>query len=126
MSSSHRHQRVLLALDGNMLDRELLAGMLRRCVHLCPRLDILLVNPPREPTTMLAMLLLRLEHSGIDYRVSSGHGDMGEEILRYLGRYRGISALAMTDIAQLNEEAKGLITLKGHQIINLATPEQAA
>lgn len=126
MSSPRSHHRVLLALDGHTLDRERLAGLMRRCVHLCPRLDILLINPPREPTTMLAMLLLRLEHSGIDYRVSSGHGDMGEEVLRYLGRYRGISALALTDIAQLSEETQGLITFKGHQIINLGTPEQAA
>jgi len=120
------HTRVLLALDGCALGRELLATVLRRCVHLCPRLDILLINPPREPTTMLAMLLLRLEHSGIDYHVASAHGDMGEEVLRYLSRYRGISALALADPAQLSEEAKSLVQLKGHQIVFLSTPEPAA
>lgn len=125
MKSLRPHTRILLALDGRTLQRELLATLLRHCVHLCPRLDILLINPPREPTTMLAMLLLRLEHSGIDYHMSSAHGEMSEEILRYLGRYRGITALALADPAQLDEEAKNLVKLKGHQIVYLSTPEQA-
>ncbi len=125
MKSLRPHTRVLLALDGSTLHRELLASLLRHCAHLSPRLDILLINPPREPTTMLAMLLLRLEHSGIDYHVASAHGDMGEEVLRYLSRYRGIGALALADPAQLSEEAKSLVQLKGHQIVFLSTPEQA-
>jgi hypothetical protein len=113
------HTRALLALDGRDLGRELLANVLRHCVHLCPRLDILLINPPREPTTLLAILLLQLEHSGIDYRVASARGDMGEEILRYLSRYRGITALALAYAAQLGEEATRLIELKGHEIVYL-------
>jgi hypothetical protein len=126
MSQHHRpHTRVLLALDGCALGRELLATVLRRCVHLCPRLDILLINPPREPTSVLAVLLLQLEHSGVDYRVASVRGDMGEEILRYLSRYRGITAVAIAHPEQLNVEAKALIERKGHQLIFLATPEQA-
>ncbi|PIV89085.1 MAG: hypothetical protein COW48_02425 [Hydrogenophilales bacterium CG17_big_fil_post_rev_8_21_14_2_50_63_12] len=121
MSSQHKlHTRALLALDGHTLGRELLATVFRRCVHLCPRLDILLINPPREPTTLLAVLLLRLEHSGVDYRLSSAHGDMGEEILRYLGRYRGIASVALTDPAQLSVETRRLIELKGHQLILLS------
>ncbi|MDP2832396.1 MAG: hypothetical protein Q8Q28_03685 [Pseudomonadota bacterium] len=125
MKSLRPHTRVLLALDGRTLERELLATLLRHCAHICPRLDILLLNPPREPTTMLALLLLRLEHSGIDYHVSSAHGDMGEEILRHLSRFRGINALALADPAQLSEEAKSLVELKGHQIVYLSTPERA-
>jgi hypothetical protein len=117
------HARVLLALDGRALGRELLATVLRRCAHLCPRLDILLVNPPREPTSILAVLLLQLEHSGVEYRVASAQGDMGEEILRYLGRHRGITAVALADPGQLGAEATALIGLKGHQIIALAVPE---
>ncbi len=125
MKSLRPHTRVLLALDGRTLERELLASLLRHCAHICPRLDILLLNPPREPTTMLALLLLRLEHSGIDYHVSSAHGEMSEEILSYLGRYRGITALALADPTQLSEEAKSLVALKGHPIVYLSTPEQA-
>jgi hypothetical protein len=108
------------------MERGLLNAVFRRCVHLCPRLDILLINPPREPTTMLAVLLLRLEHSGVEYRIASAHGDMGEEILRYLSRYRGISHVALADLAQLSETTRNLIELKGHQIITLSAPEQAA
>jgi len=74
---------------------------------------------------MLALLLLRLEHSGIDYHVSSVHGEMSEEILSYLGRHRGITALALADPAQVSEETKVLVALKGHQIVYLSTPEQA-
>ena len=125
MSQHHRpHTRVLLALDGCALGRELLAKVLRRCVHLCPRLDILLINPPREPTSVLAVLLLQLEHSGVDYRVASVRGDMGEEILRYLSRYRGITALALADSAQLSVAARTLIESKGQEIIFLSAPEQ--
>jgi hypothetical protein len=125
MTSPRFHTRVLLALDGCALGRELLDNVFRRCVRICPRLDILLINPPREATTILAVLLLRLEHSGVDYRVASAHGDMGEEILRYLSRYRGITALVLADPTQLSEAARSLIELKGHQIILLSTPDQA-
>jgi hypothetical protein len=123
MTPLRPHVRILLALDGGSLDRTLPDAVLRRCVHLCPRLDILLVNPPREATSMLAFLLLRLEHSGIDYRLGSAHGDLGEETLRYLNRYRGITGVALLDATQLNSEAKTLIELKGHQVILLAGPE---
>ena len=119
------HTRILLALDGGALARRLPDAVLRRCVQLCPRLDILLVNPPREATSVLAVLLLRLEHSGVDYRMASVHGDLGEEVLRYLSRYRGISAVALADAAQLSGEARGLIELKGHQVILLSEPEPA-
>ena len=123
MTPSRTHVRILLAFDGNVLARNLSDTVLRRCVHLCPRLDILLVNPPRAATSVLAVLLLRLEHSGIDYRMASTHGDLGEEILHYLSRYRGISAVALADAAQLSSEAKTLIELKGHQVILLSEPE---
>lgn len=121
MTSLRPHTRVLLALDGRGLGRELFATIMRRCVLLCPRLDILLINPPREPTTMLALLLLRLEHSGIDYHMASAHGDMAVEILGYLGRHRGIPTLALADPGQLPEDIKKLIALKGHQIVFLSS-----
>lgn len=85
--SSFASRRVLLALDGCALSRELLEAALRRCVHLTSRLDILVVNPPRAPASLLAVLLLKLEHSGVDYRLASAHGDLGGEIARYLRRY---------------------------------------
>lgn len=119
-----RHARALLALDGRALDRELLTLVLRRCLTICKRLDILLVNPPRETTSCLSMMLLRLEHSGIDYRLSSTHGDMGEEILRHLSRYRGIEVVALANPKLLSDEARLLLQLKGHGIVDLSAELQ--
>ena len=121
MNLQRRHARALLVLDGPALGRSLPADVLRHCVQLSPRLDILLINPPRETTSLLAVLLLRLEHSGIDYRIASAHGEIGEEILSYLSRHRGISALALIDFAPLSAETLELIELKGPQLISLAT-----
>ena len=115
-----RHARVLLALDGRSLDRELLTRLPRCCMKLSPRLDILLVNPPREATSCLAMLLLRLEHGGVDYHIASALGAVGEEILHYLTRHRGISAVVLADPAHLDTESKALIELKGQQILFLS------
>jgi hypothetical protein len=114
-----RYARVLLALDGATLGREVLTRVQRRCMTLCPRLDILLVNPPREATSCLGMLLLRLEHGGVDYRVASAHGEFGAEILRYLGRYRGIDALALAEAGQLSEQARAELAGKGHEVLYL-------
>lgn len=115
-----RHTRVLLALDGRSLDREMLARLPRCCVKLSPRLDILLINPPREPTSCLAMLLLRLEHSGVDYHLASSFGEMGEEVLRYLGRHRALSAILLAEPAHLDAEARARIELKGYPVIFLS------
>lgn len=87
----HHRFRVLLALDGRCLTPSLLARALAHCVPLTDRLDILLVNSPKAPTSLLAGLLLRLEHSGIDYRLTSSEGDLGEQVLHYLNRFLGIS-----------------------------------
>ncbi len=115
-----RHARILLALDGRVLDRDMLAKLPRCCVQLSPRLDILLVNPPREPTSCLAMLLLRLEHSGVDYHLASSLGETGAEVLHYLSRHRGISAVLLVDPAHLDPESRRLIELKGHPVIFLS------
>lgn len=114
-----RHARVLLALDGSALDREMLARLPRCCVKLSPRLDILLVNPPREPTSCLAMLLLRLEHGGVDYHVASSFGELGEEVLRYLGRHRAMSAILLADSTRLDADTRARIELKGTPVIDL-------
>ncbi len=85
-----RKQRVLLVLDGQNLTAELQMAALKRSVQWANRLDILLVNSPKSATFLLGGLLLRLEHSGIDYRLTSTEGDPGNEAARYLQRFRGI------------------------------------
>ena len=123
MTTLPRHARLLLALDGQTLNRAVLDNVLRACVPHAPRLDILLLNPPREPTSLLSMLLLRLEHSGVDYRVASAHGDSGEEIVRYLGRHRGIDTVAVVDAARLGAETRALIELRGQRLLSIANAD---
>lgn len=90
LCNRHARLRVLLALDGQDVPREVQHAALKCCVHWTRRLDILLVNPVKAPTFLLGGLLLRLEHSGIDYRLDSCEGGFGNEVVRYLQRFPGI------------------------------------
>lgn len=134
-ASQHKAQRnhtklgVLLALDGTRLTPELLAAALKQCVQSTDRLDILLVNPPKAPTCLLGSLLLRLEHSGIDYRLTSGDGDLGKEIVHYLKRFQGI-ALVIVDSLPSLEQALGSILSdlcrSGYRFIGLSAQNSRA
>ncbi len=95
--------QVLLALDGNHLTPLLLSAALTHCVPLTDRLDILLVNPPKAPTSLLSVMLLRLEHSGIDYRLASTEGELGEQILEYLNRFLGITTVLVDRLTPLEQ-----------------------
>lgn len=117
IKTGKHHARVLIVLEGESLRREQLVLLPRWCVGCHARLDILLLNPPREPTSCLAMLLLKLEHGGIDYRLASSHGEMDEEVLRYLARHRGIGAIALADTTALGEAARERIAEKGMEIL---------
>ena len=103
-SPSFATRLVLLALDGCALSRELLEVALRRCVHLTSRLDILVVNPPKAPASLLAVLLLKLEHSGVDYRLAGVHGDLAGEVARYLRRYRGVTTVLAEGLEPLRSQ----------------------
>jgi hypothetical protein len=97
-----RHKdRVLLALDGGRLAPGVSTAALAACVRLADRLDILLVNPPKAATSLLCGLLLRLEHSGIDYRLASVEGELADEVLSYLNRYHGIATVLVDTLAPL-------------------------
>jgi len=117
--------RVLLALDGLRLTPEILAAALKQCVQLTDRLDILLVNPPKAPTYLLGSLLLRLEHSGIDYRLASTEGNLGDEVVDYLHRFLGITLVIVDSLPSL-EQALGSSLLelcrKGYRFISLSEP----
>lgn len=103
------YRRVLLALDGQTLTKAGLEAALRACVHLTSRLDILVVRPPRAPASLLAVLLLKLEHSGVDYRLASAQEDLGVAVERYLKRYKGevtvVSAAPATEADAVNWRA---------------------
>jgi len=114
--------RVLLALDGSRLTPMVLTAALARCVRMTDRLDILLVNPPEAPTSMLSGLLLRLEHSGIDYRLASSEGDLGEQVLHYLKRFLGITLVLVDRIALLEETigtSLAQLRAKGYRFVSI-------
>ncbi len=118
-------QRVLLVLDGQRLTVELQMLALKRCVHLANRLDILLVNSPQAATFLLGGLLLRLEHSGIDYCLASAEGEPGVEAARYLQRFRSIE-LVIVDGPSTLEKCRRLTQpepgKRVRRIISLSEP----
>ncbi|MDD5390902.1 MAG: universal stress protein [Gallionellaceae bacterium] len=115
--------RVLLALDGNSVTQTLLETALRCCVQLTDRLDILLVNSPATPIALLKGLLIRLEHSGIDYRLASTDGVMADEVNSYLRRFLGITIVVIDNLSSLTVnqgQPPRQMQDSGHQIISLA------
>jgi len=82
---------ILLALDGHCLERQAIPRALHFCRQTGKRLDILLVNPPKPATLILGKLLQQLEKEGIDYRLTSGEGNLAEEIPLYLHRFQSIT-----------------------------------
>ena len=98
---ANKKYRVLLALDGRHVTAELQLAALKCCVQFSNRLDILLLNPPKPPTSLLSGLLLRLEHSGIDYRMTSGEGNLAAEVLRYLKRFQSIDLVIVDSLLAL-------------------------
>ena len=120
-------RRVLLALDGQKLTPELQIVALKCCVHWTRRLDILLVNPPKAPTFLLGGLLLRLEHSGVDYRLESCEGEYSNAVLRYLQRFSGIGLVIANALPALDDHVSGLRldpSRFGQRFIDLAEPER--
>jgi len=86
---------VLLALDGHCLERPALSRVLQLCRQTGKRLDILLLNAPKQATLMLGRLLQQLEKEGIDYRLTSGEGEMVIELPLYLHRFKHIAFILM-------------------------------
>lgn len=124
---SHAKYRVLLALDGQSLTPELQHVALRCCLKWTRRLDILLVNPPKAPTFLLGGLLLRLEHSGVDYRLESSEGEFASVVLRYLQRFTGVGLVIVNALPVLDDHVSGLrldTSRIGQRFIDLADPER--
>ncbi len=124
----HPHFQVLVALDGNHVTQALLDAVLACCTRLTSRVDILLVNSPKAPISMLKVLLLRLEHGGIDYRLASTDGVLADEVARYLRRFLGISTVLVASLAALQgEPGQTLRRLReeGYQFIGLLDDQRA-
>lgn len=121
--SANKKYRALLAVDGRQLTPAFQFAALKRCLQFCNRLDILLLNPPKPPTLLLGGLLLRLEHSGIDYRMTSGEGDLAAEVLRYLQRFQSIDLVIVDSLSALEQclEFQWLaLNQKAHRFISLS------
>ena len=93
--------RSLLALDGNNLTPEVLSAAVIHCRRLADRVDILLVNSPKAPTSLLHRLLVGLEQAGIDYRLTSVNGELGEQITHYLRRSTPIPLIMVAALPSL-------------------------
>ena len=95
--------RGLLALDGESLSPEHLEAAQTKCLLAVDRVDILLVNPYREPTAMLRELLCDLEQVGIDYRVTISTGTVSDQIKHYIRRFLGIRLIMLTIMPTLGK-----------------------
>jgi hypothetical protein len=77
--------------------------------------DILVSNPPKPATQMVARLLLSLERCGIDYRLTSTAGDLWPELLNYLKRFPSISTVLLESLRPMDEQqASALRALRGN------------
>jgi hypothetical protein len=109
------HGRILLALEGSHLDNALLKLAFLPCRKFCRRVDILVSNPPKPATQMVARLLLSLERCGIDYRLTSTAGDLWPELLNYLKRFPSISTVLLESLRPMDEQqASALRALRGN------------
>jgi hypothetical protein len=95
VKASNANHGILLALDGLCLVRPALPHALELCRNNGNRLDILLLNAPKPATLMLGKFLQQLEKEGIDYRLSSGEGNLADELLFYLHRVKYISCVLL-------------------------------
>jgi hypothetical protein len=101
MGSGHR---CLLALDGERVSNQVLGAAEARCLQLADRVDILLLNSPKAPITLLRKLLIKLERAGIDYRVTCSTGGLADQVANYLRHFAGIR-FVMVDVLPSHEAA---------------------
>lgn len=117
------NRRVLLALEGRGVSRDVLNTAFAQCVRLTSRLDILVSSPPREPASLLGLLLVKLEHSGVDYRLLHAHGSLAEEVSRYLKRYTNRSTVIVIELDALADSLGAKFVqfcTEGHSFMELA------
>lgn len=113
---------MLLALDGFCLTRPAFPLVLQLCARAGNRLDILLVNPPKPATLMLGKFLQTLEESGIDYRLTTGEGDLADEIPLYLHRFKDISVVLLDCVDKWGKRLHPTLNVlhrEGYKVITL-------
>lgn len=118
--------RSLLVLDGARLRPESLRAAEARCLQLADRVDILLVNAPGAPTSMLHKLLIELEQAGIDYRLTSASGNLIDQLANYLKRFVGIKVVIVDALPTLAHAGGARLTELFGQSYRLVSLEGAA
>lgn len=93
--------RCLLALDAAALSPKVISMAEAKCVNGADRIDILLVNSPRAPEAVLHRLLISLEGMEVDYKITTGDGELGSHIAQYLRRHKGINQIMVTTLPSL-------------------------
>jgi len=126
MKTTFPSNGMLLALDGRCLNRQALPLALQLCKRSGKRMDILLVNPPKPATLMLGKFLQDLEKEGIDYRLSSGEGDLADELSVYVHRFQHISFILLDYLekweTRLNSTLNAL-RQEGYKVLTLLDRE---
>lgn len=113
--------RSLIALEGSKLSPTLLNAALEQCARVASRVDILLINSTKAPSYALHKLLIGLERQGIDYRLTSGSGALGEELTHYIRRFLGISLIMVTTLPALGVDWKTKVSNLREQGYRIAT-----
>ena len=104
------------------MDRLALPLALQICRRHGSRLDILLLNSPKPATFVLGQFLQQLEAAGIDYRLSSGEGNLANELPLYLRRFRYISSVVLDCLDKWETSHKpmlGALRQEGYQVLTL-------
>ena len=109
---------MLIALACAKLELPLQLAALRVCVRHGAPIDVLLAGDPAD-TPLPTGLLLRLEHSGLDYRFGRIDGEISNAIERYLQRGRAPCTVLVTDTAPLSAPCLQAFQASQHRLITL-------
>ena len=99
--------QVLLALDCSQMTPQLVNAAVASCLRLGDRLDLLLVNTTRSADQQDCQLTLRLQHAGIDFRVTRREGDFVEQLLEQLDCCQGTTLIVVDQLATLEQDLGG-------------------
>lgn len=90
--------RLLLALDGTRLNREILALALDHCSALSQRIDVLVTTPDHASAAMLREFLNRQAEQNIEIRLTITEDDLANQVDQYMRRFPGIKTVVTDDL----------------------------
>ncbi len=96
--------QILLALDCSHITPQMMNAAVASCLRLGNRLDLLLVNTTRSADQQDCQLTLRLQHAGIDFRVTRREGDFVEQLLEQLDCCQGTTLIVVDQLSALEQD----------------------